>query len=261
MISMISVVALALSEVRGVAVRMADHFLYEKDGAVTTLTFNRPERRNCLNQEVMNELEGLLRKVRNDPEVRVLIVTGVGAAFSAGADTSAVKGLGREERARVFSARSGAALAVGREARAVGRAVGRLFDQITRLDCMTIAAVNGYAVGGGWALAVAFDFIVAVEQAEFWAPEVELGAAFLGGPAQIMAARLGPWRAKEAMILCHHFTARDLYNVGMIYRVVKDGELPPVVRELTQELLALPHNAATKTKHFVDGIFIGPRLY
>ena len=119
---------------------MADHFLYEKDGAVTTITFNRPERRNCLSQEVMNELEGLLRNVRNDPEVRVLIVTGVGAAFSAGADTSAVKGLGREERARVFSARSGAA-------RAVGRAVGRLFDQITRLDCMTIAAVNGYAVG------------------------------------------------------------------------------------------------------------------
>ena len=126
---------------------MADHFLYEKDGAGTTITFNRPERRNCLNQEVMNELEGLLRNVRNDPEVRVLIVTGVGAAFSAGADTSAVKGLGREERARVFSARSGAAREVGCEARAVGRAVGRLFDQITRLDCMTIAAV--WLCGGG----------------------------------------------------------------------------------------------------------------
>ena len=63
------------------------------------------------------------------------------------------------------------------------------------------------------------------------------------------------------MILCHHFTARELYELGMVYRVVKDGELLPVVRELTEELLALPHNAATKTKHFVDGIFIGPRLY
>lgn len=240
---------------------MADHFLYEKDGAVTTITFNRPERRNCLNQEVMDELEGLIRAVRHDPEVRVLIVTGAGAAFSAGADTSAVKGLTREERARVFSARSGAAREVGRAARAVGRAVGRIFDQITRLDCMTIAAVNGYAVGGGWALAVAFDFIVAAEQAEFWAPEVELGAAFMGGPAQVMAARLGPWRAKEAMILCHHFTARELYDAGMVYRVVKDGELLPAVRELTEEVLALPHQAATKTKHFVDGIFIGPRLY
>jgi enoyl-CoA hydratase/carnithine racemase len=234
---------------------MADNFLYEKDGAVTTITFNRPERRNCLNQEVMNELEGLLRDVRHDSEVRVLIVTGTGAAFSAGADIAAVKGLSdREERARVFSARSGGA-------RAVGRAVGRTFDQITRLDCMTIGAVNGYAVGGGWALAAAFDFIVAVEHAEFWVPEVELGSAFTGGPALVMAARLGPWRAKEAMILCRHFKARDLYELGMVNRVVKDGELMPTVRELAEELLRLPHKAATKTKHFVDGVFIGPRLY
>jgi enoyl-CoA hydratase len=231
---------------------MADNFLYEKDGSVTTITFNRPERRNCLNQEVMHELEGLLRDVRNDSEVRVLIVTGAGVAFSAGADLAAVKGLrNREERARVFLARSGG----------VARAVGRAFDQITRLDCMTIAAVNGYAVGGGWALATAFDFIVAVEHAEFWVPEVELGSAFTGGPALVMAARLGPWRAKEAMILCRHFKARDLYELGMVNRVVRDGELIPAVRELAEELMTLPQKAATKTKHFVDGIFIGPRLY
>ncbi|MGH7961827.1 MAG: enoyl-CoA hydratase/isomerase family protein [Candidatus Binatia bacterium] len=234
---------------------MAENFLYEKDGAVTTITFNRPERRNCMNPEVMNELEGLVREVRNDSEVRVLIVTGTGAAFSAGADMSAVKGISdREERVRVFSAsRSGA--------RAVGRAVGRIFDQITRLDCMTIAAVNGYAVGGGWALTTGCDFIVAVEHAEFWVPEVELGAAFTGGPALVMAARLGPWRAKEAMILCRHFTARDLYELGMVHRMVKDGDLLPAARELAEELMKLPQKAATKTKHFVDGVFIGPRLY
>jgi enoyl-CoA hydratase/carnithine racemase len=230
---------------------MADNFLYEKDGAVTTITFTRPERRNCLNPEVMNELEGLLRDVRHDSEARVLVVTGAGAAFSAGADISAVKGIrDREERARVFSA-----------SRGVARMVGRTFDQITRLDCMTIAAVNGYAVGGGWALAAAFDFIVAVEHAEFWVPEVELGSAFTGGPALVMAARLGPWRAKEAMILCRHFTARELYELGMVNRVVQDGGLLPAVRELAEELLALPHKAATKSKHFVDGVFLGPRLY
>ena len=245
----------SLSERRGVRCRMAENFLYEKDGAVTTITFNRPERRNCMNPQVMSELEDLLRDVRNDREVRVLIVTGTGAAFSAGADMSAVKGIrDREERLRVFSASRG-------EARAVGRAVGRSFDQLTRLDCMTIAAVNGYAVGGGWALATGCDFIVAVEHAEFWVPEVELGAAFTGGPAVVMAARLGPWRAKEAMILCRHFTARELYELGMVNRVVKDGELMPAVRELAEELLRLPYKAATKTKHFVDGIFIGPRLY
>jgi enoyl-CoA hydratase len=231
---------------------MATNFLYEKDGTVTTITFNRPERRNCINPEVMNELEGLLRDVRNDSEVRVLIITGAGAAFSAGADMSEVKGIrDQEERARVFSARgSGGA-----------RAVGRAFDQITRLDCMTIAAVNGYAVGGGWALATACDFIVAVEHAEFWVPEVELGVAFTGGPALVMAARLGPWRAKEAMILCRHFQARELYELGMVNQVVENGDLMPAVHKLAEELMKLPQKAATRTKHFVDGIFIGPRLY
>src|SRR5260221_7655198 len=105
---------------------------------------------------------------------------------------------------------------------------------------MAIPAVNGYGVGGGWARAAAGDFIVAVEQAEFWVPEVELGSAFTGGPAMAMAARLGPWRAKEAMILCRHFTARELYALGMINRVVKDGDLLPAVRELAAELLTLP---------------------
>ena len=231
---------------------MADNFLYEKDSGVTTITFNRPERRNCMNPEVMTELENLLLDVRNDREVRVLIITGTGAAFSAGADMSTSKGLeNREEQARAFLARN----------RGVARAVGRSFDQITRLDCMTIAAVNGYAVGGGWALAAACDFIVATEQAEFWVPEVELGVAFTGGPALAMAAKLGPWKAKEAMILCRHFPARELCELGMVNRVVQDGGLLPAVHELVAEILRLPHKAASRTKHFVDGIFIGPRLY
>ena len=231
---------------------MAENFLYEKDGVVTTITFNRPERRNCMNPEVMTELEKLVLDVRNDSEVRVLIITGTGTAFSAGADMSATKGISDpEEQRRAFLARNSG----------VARAVGRTFDQITRLDCMTIAAVNGYAVGGGWALAAACDFIVAAAQAEFWVPEVELGVAFTGGPALAMAAQLGPWRAKEAMVLCRHFSARKLSELGMVHQVVQDGDLMPAVRELTVELLRLPYKAATKTKHFVDGIFIGPRLY
>ena len=231
---------------------MPEHFLYEKNGAVTTITFNRPERRNCLNRAVLLELEELLRQVRDDREVRVLVVTGAGTAFSAGADIAATKGIADPQaRVRAFTENYGG------EARIVGRA----FDQITRLDCMTIAAVNGYAIGGGWALAAAFDFIVAVESAEFWVPEVELGVAFTGGPALAMAARLGPWRAKDAMVLCRHFTARELFELGMVNRVVAAGELMPAVRELTDEIMKLPRKAAAATKHFIDGVFVGPRLY
>ena len=231
---------------------MPEDFLCEKSGAVTTITFNRPERRNCMNRQVMSELEDLLRGVRDDRDTRVLIVTGKGTAFSAGADMTAAKGISDpKERMRAFAAHNGG----------VARMVGRTFDHVTRLDCMTIAGVNGHAVGGGWALAAAFDFIIAAEQAEFWVPEVELGAAFTGGPALAMAARLGPWRAKDAMVRCRHFKARELYELGMVNRVVPSAELMPAARELADELMALPQKAATATKHFIDGIFVGPRLY
>jgi enoyl-CoA hydratase/carnithine racemase len=229
------------------------NFLFEQQDAIATITFNRPERRNCMNREVMAEFERLITRVRDSRETRVLIVTGTGAAFSAGADLSGASEIADPaERRRVFAERNGG----------LARMIGRAFDQISRLDCMTIAAVNGYAVGGGWALVLAFDFIVAAAAAEFWVPEVDLGAPFTGGPAIVMAARMGPWRAKEAAILCRHYTARELMGLGMVNRVVEPGEeLMNEARGLADVLLRKPRKAATATKHFIDGVFLTPRLY
>jgi len=234
------------------AAKTSENFLYEKDGPVITITFNRPERRNCMNREVMAEFERLIQSVRDDRETRVLIVTGTGAAFSAGADLSGADGVkDPEERRRIFAKRNGG----------LARMIGRSFDQISRLDCMTIAAVNGYAVGGGWALALAFDFTIAAEQAEFWVPEVDLSAPFTGGPAIVMAALMGPWRAKEAAVLCRHYSARELFDLGMVNRVVEARELAGAAREFADTLLKKPFKAATATKHFIDGVFLTPRLY
>jgi enoyl-CoA hydratase/carnithine racemase len=231
---------------------MPDNFLFESDGAVSTITFNRPERRNCMTRDVMLEFERLIHQVRDGHETRVLIVTGTGAAFSAGADLSGAKGVSDpKERARIFAANN----------KGLPRIIGRIFDTILRLDCMTVAAVNGYAVGGGWALAAAFDFVVASETAEFWVPEVDLGVPYAGGPAQVMAARMGPWRAKEAMILCRHYSAEELFGIGMVNQVVKPAELMPAARQLANRLIKQPKRAATATKHVIDSIFIGPRLY
>jgi enoyl-CoA hydratase/carnithine racemase len=231
---------------------MEEAFLFEKDGPITTITFNRPERRNCMNHDVMREMEGLIRRVRDDRETRVLITTGTGTAFSAGADLSAPKGLtDQKERARIIAQRN----------KGLARVIGRVFDLITRLDCLTIAAVNGYAVGGGWAIAVAYDFVLAAQQAEFWVPEVDLNQPYIGGPAHVMAARMGPWRAKEAMILCRRYTARELYEIGMVNRVVKAEELGAQARELAQTLAKKSPKAATVTKHFIDGGYVGPRWY
>ena len=205
-----------------------------------------------MNRDVMLEFEQLVLRVRDDRTTRVLIVTGSGTAFSAGADISGAKGItDPAERSRIFAARN----------RGLPRIIGRVFDTILRLDCMTIGAVNGYAVGGGWALAAAFDFIVASEQAQFWVPEVELGVSFAGSPAEVMAQRLGPWLAKEAMIMCRHYNARELFELGMLNKVVKPAELMPAAQEFAERLLKLPYKAATATKHIVDGVFAGPRLY
>src|SRR5215472_435223 len=207
---------------------MQENFLFETTGVISTITFNRPERRNCMTRDVMLEFEQLILRVRDDRTTRVLIVTGTGSAFSAGADISGGKGItDPAERARIFAARN----------RGLPRIIGRVFDTILRLDCMTIGAVNGYAVGGGWALAAAFDFVIASENAQFWVPEVELGVPFAGSPAEVMAKRLGPWIAKEAMIMCRRYSARELYDRGMVNRVVKHGELMPAAVELAEQVL------------------------
>lgn len=120
---------------------MLESFTFAKDGPITTITFNRPERLNCMNREVMVELEGLIKGVRDDRDTRILIITGTGRAFSAGADMSAAKGVtDPAERQRLFNQRN----------RGVARMVGRSFDQITRLDCTTIepSTVSPSAAGG-----------------------------------------------------------------------------------------------------------------
>jgi enoyl-CoA hydratase/carnithine racemase len=231
---------------------MSENFLLDRDGPVTVLTFNRPERRNCMNREVMTEMERLVQEVRDDRTTRVLIVTGTGSAFSAGADLSAAKGvMDPAERRRIFADRN----------KGLPRIIGRVFDLVTRLDCITIGAINGYAVGGGWALAAAFDFVIAAEEAEFWVPEVDLAAPYVGSPADILTATLGPWRAREAIIMCRHYSAHDLYELGMVNRVVSREALMPAARELAIELLKKPKRAMTQSKHGVNAVFLGPRKF
>jgi enoyl-CoA hydratase/carnithine racemase len=231
---------------------MSANFVFARDGEVATITFNRPERRNCMTREVMLEFEQLVHRVRDGGDTRVLIVTGTGSAFSAGADVSGGKGIADpRERNKIFAERN----------KGLPRIIGRVFDTILRLDALTIAAVNGFAVGGGWALAAAMDFVIAAETAEFWVPEVELGVPFAGGPAEVIAKRVGPWRAKEIMIVCRHYTARELLDMGLANRVVAPSELMPAACQFAETLLKLPRKAARATKHVIDGVFVGPRLY
>lgn len=232
---------------------MPSNFIFEKQGPITTITFNRPERRNCINGEVISDFEQLLYSVRDDRDTRALIVTGTGTAFCAGADLSGLNadsaGGGQQ---RVFSKQAG---------KRMPRLIGRVFDVLANLDIVTIGAINGFAVGGGWSWVLALDFCLAVEAAEFWVPEVDMHVAYRGAPAKVLAARLGPWRAKEAILMCRHYKATELLALGLINRIVKPEALMPAAQELARTMAAKPAEAIANSKRDINAVFFGQRLF
>lgn len=235
---------------------MAENFLVEHDGPITTITFNRPQKRNCLDEGVILEFEDHLHDVRDDRDCRVLIVTGRGNAFCAGADRAMFKPqpggeIDRAERRRRFA----------EFGKRWPRLIGRTFDVLAHLDQITIGAVNGYAVGGGWSFVLAFDFAIAVEGAEFWVPEVDLDVPYRGAPASVLAARLGPWRAKEAILMCRHYRAEELLEMGALNQVVKREELMPRALELAKKLAAKSREALAASKRDINAVFFGHRLF
>ena len=230
---------------------MSKNFLFEKSGVITTITFNRPERRNCLDQEVMFELERLIHEIRDDRETRALIVTGTGTAFSAGANLKAGGIEGPKESAQ-FTREA---------ARRLPRYIGRVVESIAHLECITIAAINGYAIGGGWSLLLAFDFCLAVPEAEFWVPEVDMGVAYRGAPAQLLAARMGPWRAREAILECRHYKSNELLAMGLLNRVLPPEQLMPAARELAESLAKKSASAIAQSKRDINAFFFGDRLF
>ena len=232
---------------------MPANFIFEKSGPITTITFSRPERRNCINEEVIFDFEKLLHLVRDDRETRALIVTGTGTAFCSGADLSSLKrGGAAGEPPPTFSKQAG---------KRMPRLIGRVFDVLANLDITTIGAINGYAVGGGWSWALAFDFCLAVEAAEFWVPEVDMHVPYRGAPAKVLAARLGPWRAKEAILMCRHYTAAELLALGVINRIVEPDQLMPAAQELARTMAAKQGEAIANSKRDINAVFFGQRLF
>ena len=225
---------------------MSNYFRLENRDGVALLTFDRNEKRNPFNEESIGELEVHLLAMRDDEAIRALLLTGVGNTFSAGADLSLMKGVtDQAERQRIF-----ASVAPQRR-----RLVRRTMALLQNLELPTVAAVNGFAVGGGWFLALACDLRIAVEGAEFWMTEVDLGQPGPRGPEQWLTAHVGAARAKEIIFTCRHFKAEELYQWGLLNRVVKKAELMPVAMELARSLAAKNHRAIVQAKAQINGFF------
>jgi enoyl-CoA hydratase len=136
------------------------------------------------------------------------------------------------------------------------RLVRRTLALLQNLELVTISAINGFAVGGGWFLALACDLRIAVEGAEFWMPEVDLGQPGPRGPEQWLTAHVGAARAKEIIFTCRHFKAEELYQWGLLNRVVKKAELMPVAMELARSLATKNRHALVQAKAHINGFFM-----
>jgi enoyl-CoA hydratase/carnithine racemase len=220
------------------------HVTLAHEGAIATVTLDRPERRNSLSDEMLGELCEAFARLRDDGRTRAVILTGAPPVFSAGAHAPLRSAMPPEERRRAF-------LATRSQFR-------RLFERATGLleglEQPTIAMLNGHAVGGGFGLALACDFRWAAAEAELWIPEVDLGVP-LGVASTARIVRLvGPARAKEIILEGRRYSAAEAQALGLVHRVLPGARLAAAVREYAERLAAKPFRPLAEAKARIDAI-------
>lgn len=193
---------------------------------VATLTFNRPNALNALNAILLEEFADALESIKNDETVRVLILTGAGEkAFVAGADITEIATL-TPLGAKKFAQ-------CGQE----------VISKLQGLAIPVIAAVNGYALGGGCEMALACDFIYASDKAVFGLPEISLGVIPGFGGTQRLPRLIGANRAKEMIFTGKHLTAAEAKEIGLVNKIFAPAELMPAATE-TAKLIATKGKAS-----------------
>jgi len=198
---------------------------------IATLTVNRPSALNALNKSVLEQIAQVLREVRHDTSVRVLIVTGAGdRAFVAGADIAAMSKMSTVD---------------GLEFSRLGH---RVMGTIEDLPIPVIAAVNGFALGGGVELAMACDLIIASERARFGQPEINLGLIPGFGGTQRLPHRIGQAKARELIMTGDMIDARTALDLGLVNYVVAPDQLMAETRKLAEKVASKSSVALRQAK-------------
>jgi len=210
---------------------MAYQFInVEKKDCKATITFNRPEALNALNSAVLTELGEIVDDLYKDDDVKVVILTGAGKAFVAGADLKEMESL-RGATARAFTVK-------GRD----------IFRRLELLPKPVIGAINGFALGGGSELALCCDFLIASEKAIFGLPETGLGVIPGFSGTQRLPRRIGVAKAKEWIFLGQNHTAQEAFEVGLVNKVVPPEKLMDEAHALADALLQKSSSAIALAK-------------
>ena len=203
------------------------------------VTLNRPEKLNAINVQMHDDLQQVCRELQDDYETRVVILTGAGRAFSAGADLSSVRA-GQpagdlDRRLRVH----------------VG---GRTSAMLERLDQVTIGAINGMAIGGAVVFASCMDLRVAAKSSWFSIPEVELDLPLTWQALPRLMRELGPARTKELVMTCDRFSSAEALQWGFLNRVVADTKVLAESRKLAAKLLSMDPLTLAMTKSATNAL-------
>ncbi len=198
-----------------------ENLLLEKEGALAILYVNRPKALNALNKDTLLEMKDAITSIKDDPEIDVLIVTGAGdKSFVAGADIAFMKSLTAVE-AREFGA-------LGQE----------VFRMIEAMEKPSIAAVNGFALGGGCELAMCCDFRIASSKAKFGQPEVGLGITPGFGGTQRLPRLVGSGMARQMLYTADVINASEALRIGLVNNVVAPEELMDVVKGIAGRIIS-----------------------
>lgn len=214
-----------------------ENIIYEKEGEIATITFNRPQVRNVLNYATSDETLEAVEDAESDEAIRVLIITGAGdKAFTSGADI-------RELQARnTLTELTGAPSARRRI----------LTFKLENMPKPTIAAINGLAFGGGCELAMACTFRIAAETAKFSQPEINLGIIPGNGGTQRLLRLVGKAKAMEMILTGDVIDAQEAYRIGLVNKVVPQGELMAQAKDLARKLASKPPLALRAAKDTIN---------
>ena len=212
-----------------------NNLLMEVENEIAVVTINRPKSLNALNSETLAELNTCLAEIEGRTDIKVVILTGSGSkSFVAGADISEMVN------------------ATPAEGRAMGLLAREAFGRLENMPQVTIAAVNGFALGGGCEISMACDIRVDAENAKFAQPECGLGILPGFGGTQRLARLVGKGRAKEMIFTCDMIDAQDAYRIGLANHVVPQEELLDYCKAMAGRIMKNAPYAVSLAKQVIN---------
>jgi len=194
--------------------------IYEKSQGIATIKLNRPKVLNAMNKQLWLDFQTALEDAGNDSDIRVLVVTGEGRAFSTGADL-------KESKTRTLDAY-----------REYLEELQEASRKIIRFEKPTIAAVNGFAIGSGYELALACDIRIAAEEAKIGSPEAKVTSSVTGGAFRLVQDLIGPGKAKELLFTGEYIDGKEAEQIGLVNKAVPLEQLDGEVADMAARIAA-----------------------